>query len=252
MSGFFSDEGRPLLLAHRGASGSAPENTRAAFALAAEHHAEGIELDVQLSRDDHVVVMHDLTLTRTTGDTRQVDALSWPEMRSLDAGSWFAPRFAGEPVPDLEGVLQTVPRHWRINIELKKIARPAELARRVARVLAAAPAPERILCSSFDPETLRFLAAAAPNMPLGLIFYAWPAEEELMQWPVWCALHTLLTPEAVARAHSHNIHICSWTVNTVEEIAAQLRLGVDAVISNYPERFWEAIANLSAGEQKIS
>lgn len=246
MQGFFCHEGRPLLLAHRGASGEAPENTRAAFALAAEQQADGIELDVQLSRDDRVVVFHDQTLTRTTGDSRPVADLTWTELSALDAGSWFSERFAGEPIIDLEEVLLTVPRHWRLNIELKQIDRPAELARRVARLLETVAEPEHILCSSFDTETLRCLAAAAPHLQLGLIFYAWPAEEELLQWPVWCALHTLLTPEAVEQARRHDIRICSWTANTVAEITAQIRLGVDAVISNYPARFRDAIANLSA------
>src|SRR5262245_679720 len=106
-----------LVIAHRGASGTCPENTLAAFRRAVEVGADMIELDVQLTRDDAVVVMHDWTLDRTTDGSGAVGERALDELRPLDAGRWFAPEFAGERVPTLAAVLDAVP--IPINVELK-------------------------------------------------------------------------------------------------------------------------------------
>src|SRR5512143_199880 len=96
---------RPLILAHRGASRRAPENTMAAFRLAAELGADGVELDVQLSKDGEVVVMHDSRVDRTTDGHGRIRDLPLAELRALDAGGWYAPEFAGERIPTLAEVL---------------------------------------------------------------------------------------------------------------------------------------------------
>ena len=109
---------RPLILGHRGASAYAPENTLAAFRLAREQGADGIELDAKLSADGFVVVMHDTTVDRTTNGTGKVSALTYYELRQLDAGSWYNQKYRGEPIPTLEDVFSAVGRDLLVNVEL--------------------------------------------------------------------------------------------------------------------------------------
>jgi glycerophosphoryl diester phosphodiesterase len=110
---------RPLILAHRGASRIAPENTLVAFCLALEQGADGLELDVQLSRDGVPVVFHDSELSRTTDGRGRISEKTLAELRTLDAGKWFDPRFAGERIPTLEEVFEAFGDRALYNIELK-------------------------------------------------------------------------------------------------------------------------------------
>src|SRR6266496_640164 len=110
---------RPIVFAHRGASAHAPENTIAAFELALAQNADAIELDVKLTADGHVVVIHDSTVDRTTGSRGRVKDLSLAQLRSLDAGSFFSEKYRGEKIPTLEEVLEAVGKRTIINVELK-------------------------------------------------------------------------------------------------------------------------------------
>ena len=245
MERFFLKD-RPLMLAHRGASGHAPELTMAAFKMALEMESDGLELDVQLSKDQHLAIFHDAGLRRTTGREGLVAETSWKALQQFDAGSWFGPGFGDEKIPDLEQVLQFGPPDWRLNIELKKCPEPRRLARSVARLIRSQPQPGRIICTSFDWETLNFLAEEEPGIRLGLIFASvWPDEAWLDNWPVWSVEKSLLNPELVEKAHARGIRICAWTVNTLPEIEQQISLGVDAIITNYPDRFQTVMTNLS-------
>ena len=113
------DRSRPLVIAHRGASGSAPENTMAAFSLAVERGAEVVELDVQMTADGYPVVIHNATVNRTTDGTGLVREKTLAELQTLDAGSWFETRFAGERVPTLEEVVTWARGRVALAIEIK-------------------------------------------------------------------------------------------------------------------------------------
>ena len=115
---------RPVIFAHRGASALAPENTIAAFDLALEHHADAVELDVQLTADGHLVVIHDKSVARTTGGVGNVNTMHLEEIKALDAGSSFDARFRGEPVPTLEEVFERYGGKLYINVELKNETSP--------------------------------------------------------------------------------------------------------------------------------
>ena len=120
---------RPVIFAHRGASAHAPENTIAAFELALAQQADAIELDVKLSSDGYVVVHHDDTVDRTTNGNGRIKDLSLAQLRSLDAGSFFAEKFRGEKIPTLEDVFEAVGKRTFINVELtnsKKAANEPE------------------------------------------------------------------------------------------------------------------------------
>ena len=159
---------RPVIIAHRGSSASAPENTMVAFRLAVEEGAEMIELDVRMSRDGELVVHHDRWLGRTSNGRGRIIEHSLRELRRVDAGRWFGRSFAGEPIPLLEEVLAWLPPSIGLNVEVKTDGdrrRAVVIAPAVLRVLRASGAIDRILLSSFDHTFLQVAHSGTPCRP---------------------------------------------------------------------------------------
>jgi len=156
---------RPFLWAHRGASAQAPENTLAAFSAALESGADGLELDIHLTRDGVPVVIHDETLDRTTDGLGPVARASSRQLQKLDAGSWFSADFFDEPVPFLEDVLNTFGKQLRLNLELKDFR--AGMA--VLEMLGHYPAAD-IVVSSFDYKLLQSLRCMDKSLSLAVLF----------------------------------------------------------------------------------
>ncbi len=151
-----------MIVAHRGASYDAPENTLAAFRLAWEQEADGIEGDFRLTRDGHIVCLHDETTERTAGTNLDVAASTLAELQELDVGTWKGPEFAGERIPLLSDVIATVPAGKRIVIELKA---GSEIVVPLARVLAdSGLQPEQILVISFDEATIAAVKQQLPHL----------------------------------------------------------------------------------------
>ena len=160
---------RPLVLAHRGASAEAPENTLAAFRLAMEQGADGLELDVRRCASGEPVVIHDADTLRTSGAALRVADASLRELRALDAGAWKSPAFRGERIPTLDEVLRELPSSV-VNVELKSDGVPdAKLARAVAQVIRDRQAAARVIVSSFDPRLLAAFKVAAPEIAPGVL-----------------------------------------------------------------------------------
>src|SRR5256885_5747813 len=160
----FNRTGRPLLWAHRGASAEAPENTLAAFSLALAQDADGVELDAQRCASGEVVVVHDESLTRTTGLGTLVTDAPYSVIRTLDAGAWKSARFRGERIPLLAETLEAFPR--LVNVELKcDRADDRGLTAEVVRLVRAARAQDRVLPSSFNLGCLWRARARAPARP---------------------------------------------------------------------------------------
>lgn len=229
------------IIAHRGASGTCPENTLPAFRRAVEIGADMIELDVQLTADGHPVVIHDLTLPRTTSGRGAVRRRTLAEIAALDAGRWFAPRFADTRVPTLGAVLAeiTIP----INVELKA-AGDDGLERRTLEIVDAAGALGRVVFSSFDAESLRRLRALTREAELAVLWSgraygkALGLADRLGARSVHLRNDVAVT-DAVARVHEAGLSVRVWTVNTPEDFAFLTSAGVDGVFTDYPERFLE-------------
>ncbi len=256
---------RPLVIAHRGASGVAPENTLLAFHLAVEMGADMIELDVRCSRDGHLVVCHDPDVARTTNGHGQVHELDLDELRRLDAGYRYSLdgqhylfRGLGLRIPTLDEVLASLPPHLELNLEVKSPpgdGRTAE-GHRIAACLAARcrrePAlVERLLVSSFDMAVLRELRQMVPELRAGLCtlpFDPLLRQPERMREAGLTALHpadaALGTDAAslIEQAHRLGIAVNVWTVNSPERIAELATLGVDGIITDYPDRAIKALA----------
>lgn len=225
--------------AHRGASGYAPENTIPAFELALEQGADAFELDVQLTRDDHVVVIHDETLERTTTGAGWVADHSLDDLRTLDASAG-RDEYAGVRIPTLAEVFELVrDTPTRLNIELKN-SRMAYmgLEERVLELVASWGMADRVILSTFNHYSLRRLVALGATQPLGALY-----SEPL--WKPWAyasrlgatALHPSMAAtrrKIVDKSHEHGLAVHVWTVNEPDDVTRMIRLGVDAVITNYP------------------
>src|SRR5512133_1464710 len=161
--------GRPLVLGHRGASADAPENTLAAFRLAIEQGADGVELDAWRCATGEVVVHHDEDTRRVAGAALLVPDAPLPALRALDVGAWKGDRFRGERIPLLSEALEALPVAV-VNVELKSRGRDVRLAAAAARVLRAAGAEGRVIVSSFDWRLVVAFRGAAPEIPGGLLF----------------------------------------------------------------------------------
>ena len=247
MESYYLD--RPLNFAHRGASHEAPENTLAAFLLAGELGADGIELDVQLSKDGEVVVIHDFVLETTTNGQGPVRDRTLAELKELDAGSSYDPLFAGQRIPTLQEVIEAVGRHLLLNIEIKtKSARDDALAQAVVRIVEEHHLLDRIIVSSFNPLALRQVRNLNPWIPLGLLYA--PDLPRLLRRP-WS--RHLVRPEALhphhatvdkqyvdwARAQGYRIH--TWTVDDPGRMWQLMRQGVDIIITNQPDQLRQVL-----------
>jgi glycerophosphoryl diester phosphodiesterase len=227
---------RPFVLGHRGARHAAPENTLAAFDLARQEGADGVELDVRLDGSGRVIVLHDPTLTRVTGGTesRHAEDIPASDLARLDVGS-------GERVPLLADVLAWAKAHdQRVNIELKSdVRRRSLLLRRVAEVVKSVPLPA-VLCSSFHPYIVWWLSRHVPDLPRAWLVH--DKQRMLKYAPGWHMLganavhpaHVLASAERVAHLKRTGCVVNVWTVNSPARARELARNGVDAIISDVP------------------
>ncbi|UZN03226.1 glycerophosphodiester phosphodiesterase [Cellulomonas sp. S1-8] len=230
------------VVAHRGNSWVAPQNTLAAFEAAARGGAHCIELDVQLTSDGHVVVIHDDTLDATTTGSGWLKDTTLAEVRDLDAGSWFSPAYAGQRVPLLDEVIELLLRHPSLDLlcEVKGEWTPDE-AVRVTRPLRAAGLADRVVVQSFWPGTVGALRTADPDLRRGLllgdvgpdVLGLCAALDVVMANP-----HGLLLqqdPSLVARLHDAGLRVAVWTLDEPTDWAAAVALGVDEIITDRPD-----------------
>ncbi|MCC6765991.1 MAG: glycerophosphodiester phosphodiesterase [Deltaproteobacteria bacterium] len=230
-----------LAIAHRGASGRAPENTHAAFAAALALGAEAIELDCQLTADGELVVIHDETLDRTTEGHGPVGDRTWDELARLDAGGWFDPCYAGERIPRLADVLVQLRDRVLLNVEIKSARDVGTIEAKLAALVAHADAAEWVVVSSFHWDALRNLRAAAPWARLGVLCDADPRRGGLalaaeLRCEVVIPGRRWIDPGVVEEAHARGLDVWVWTVNEPGEMRRLLALGVDGLFSDWPER----------------
>jgi glycerophosphoryl diester phosphodiesterase len=292
MNPYLRGRARPVRVAnvgHRGAMGLRPENTLESFELAFDLGAHMVELDVHLSRDGHVVVIHDDTLARTTnGGARHVSELTLAELQALDAGRWFVDgleRAHLRPtdderrafldaaalsalasgrvrVPTLEQVLELARRRDRfVNVELKLIPRRyAGLPRAVVELVRRLKVEDRVLLSSFDHAALAETKRLAPELPTAALVVARLHDAaryvvEVLDGDAWnpgCVgeYDTLgfgseayatdgaraLDRAAIDAAHARGVSVHTWTANDLPRLKALVELGVDGIITDFPNR----------------
>lgn len=230
----------PFIWAHRGASSHAPENTLAAFAAAVASGADGLELDIHLSRDGVPVVIHDETLERTTDGCGAVTGMTLQQLQQLDAGSWFSVAFAGESIPTLEAVLDVFAGQLRLNLELKEF----RAGMTVLELLRQYPAAD-IVVSSFDCDLLTRLRTMDDNVSLAVLFDfgLWRRAVKIAKDLSACAFHPCshkVNRPMVYACTQAGIAVSVWTVDDVSVARSLIRAGVSGFFTNDPSTLSDA------------
>ena len=223
-------------IAHRGASAYAPENTVAAFDEAIRLGAAAVEFDVRLTADGIPVVLHDATLDRTTNGHGAVARRTWVELLRLDAGSWKHPRFAGTRIPTVEEALRAMDRRAIPVLELKTPLDP----QRLQRLLADHAVLDHAVVLSFQAPLLAKLHRCMRRLTLGLLANRWrPGLPRLCQQvdaQILALSYSALTRQRAQRVAGEKRRLWCYTVNDVAAIAACTAVGVEGVITDYPDR----------------
>lgn len=261
------DFGRPVVIAHQGGDGRRPSNTMAAFTYAVELGVDVLEMDIHSTKDGVLVTIHDATVDRTTNGTGRVQDYTFAELQTLDAGYHWPTlaeeslradrpfRGLGITIPSLEEVLISFP-DVPLNIEIKQqepsIVGPfCALLKKYERI-----GPNRVVVASFHPETITEFRNSCPDVPTAVVqnevitFFTlnklwlhpiWSPPAEAFQVPVRSAGLTVITPRFVQNLHKHGIVVHPWTINSELEMSQMLEMGVDGIITDYPDRLLETI-----------
>lgn len=234
-----------LAIAHRGASGHAPENTLAAFRRAVAQGVSFIETDLHLTRDAHFVAIHDGDVDRTTGGHGSIHTMTLAEARRLDAGSWFASEFAGERIPTLEEVLDFAHRHDVVfYLELKPSGFWGGEHALISALRDFDEIP-RVVIISFDPRILVSLREIEPTLMTGLLCdgqFERPCEKARQIGARQLAVRgDLITPQLIHEAHKYDLQVICWTINSPAHMRLLADAGVDGIMSDYPDRLLAAL-----------
>jgi len=231
-----------LVIAHRGASGHAPENTMAAFRLALKMGAKAMEFDVHQTLDHELVVAHDDDLKRCGRDKRRMRSIHWEgEAETIDVGSWFAPGFAGERMPLLGELYDLAPPPVELHLEIKHgSAVYPGIEERVVDFLHHRGALARTLISSFDHAALYSVRSLDEKVRLGYLLGLTTLKTAFKEMKELSAESLNLsarqaTARAVKAAHERGFKVLVYTVNTPMERDRLAKLGADGIFSNYPE-----------------
>lgn len=238
----------PRWVGHRGAGKLAPENTLAAFQLGASHGYRMFECDVKLSADGVPFLLHDATLERTSNGQGTAGLLSWDALSKLDAGSWRAPEFAGEPLLTLDALAGfCLDKGYLLNIEIKptpgdEAATGTAVAEAAARLWAGADVPP--LLTSFQPESLAAAQKAQPLLPRGLLvdkFESLPEGWLTVATRLGCVAivcnYRLWNADTVAQAKDAGFRTLSYTVNDEASAQQLIEWGTDAIITDRVDLF---------------
>jgi glycerophosphoryl diester phosphodiesterase len=228
----------PEIIAHRGFSSEAPENTISAVLAAIKAKADRVEIDVQLSQDGTVYLMHDRTLLRTTGVNNRLANLNDEEIEQLDAGSWFSSDFEGEKVPKLSDVLEVCKGKISLKIELKtQNGNEVRLAEAVIDDVKEADMSQNVMISSFSKNAIMTVRKLDKNIISGLIVSFLYGEYSGINYADGIIINqnflNLEQTNAIQRADKL---VYSWTPNSYEDLRAVNRLGVDGIITDFPQR----------------
>lgn len=240
---------KPRIIGHRGAALSAPENTLAGFCVAAARGVHWVEFDVRLSRDGRCILLHDDTLDRTTNGRGPASALSFAELRQLDAGGWFGPDFVGQPVPSLEETIDLLAKlELGAVVELKPTPGSEAATGRAAAAVLAERWPQSLpppLLSSFKPAALAAARETAPQLQRALLVGAVPRDWQRQMAALDCTmLHAdqrKLDRKAVEAVGEAQVPLFAYTVNVPARARELFSWGVAAVFSDCPDRLADGL-----------
>jgi glycerophosphoryl diester phosphodiesterase len=234
-----------IKVAHRGASGNYPENTRLAFTKAIEARVDMVELDCQLSQDGHVVVFHDERLKRTAGVRGKVNGKSLAQLKKLDIGQWRKKAYKGERILTLEEVLETLVGTVDLCLDIKHFPdSPQGIELKLLFTLSHYDYLDRTIFSSFDYRCLARVRELAPESRIGVLYGTASKGDpfEAARWLDAESIHVqkeCVTHEFLDKAWEDGLDVHVWTVNEVRDMEKFASLGVQGLISDCPEKFWK-------------
>ena len=233
-----------IRIAHRGASGGAPENTLAAFKKAIEIGVDAVELDLHGTAGGEIVAIHDATLDRTTNMSGPIKQTTLKAIKRADAGAWFNPEFTGESVPTLAEALACITDDAIAVLEIKD----GPIAEAVVQKICEMHLLERTVIISFHASVLKTVRSLEPRIPTGWLIgssngYTHPIQLCQHLSALGSSLlnvnHQLITEEFAYEVRRRGIALWSWTVDDIERMRQMCAFGVQGITSNYPERFSE-------------
>lgn len=224
------------VIAHRGGAAHAPENTVAALERAIEFGAPWAELDLRMTRDGVVVVLHDEDLLRTAGLEKAVCQMDFEQLRRVDVGGWFSSDYAGELVPTLEEVLELAKGKISLLLELKHTTQPQMMLQRVMEQIRGKDMEEMCLLGSAELELLAQSKELAPEVKTIYIGQMWRNDlQEFSYLDGYSICLSELTREDVVQAHLSEREIYTWTVNELWEMERAMLLGADGLVTDNPK-----------------
>lgn len=225
------------IIAHRGASAYEPENTCRAVKRALEMGVDAVEVDVRLSKDGHIVVIHDATVDRTTDEKGRVADMTREELRSLDAGR-------GESIPTLNEILKLVAGRAELVIEIKVSAAEADVIDAVKE----ARFEDRVTITSFVHPIVKRVKELEPGIRTGVIFYGRPVRISRLAIDatadVLCPHYTYVDVGMVREAKEQGLRIYPWTVNQPDDMRRLIDMEVDGIVTNKPDALKSVISSL--------
>jgi glycerophosphoryl diester phosphodiesterase len=239
-------EKRSLVFGHRGARGDTPMNTIPAFEMALQQGADGVELDVHLSRDGYPIILHDFTVDSTTDGSGRAADMTLAQLKELDAGGWYGEAFRATRIPTLDEVFEAVGQQLIINVEIKSNSwKTTGCEQVVADRIRQFGLESRVVISSFDPMALRRFRHIMPEVPIGYLY------ERATRWlrPLMLGLqhearhphYTMIDRRFMAWAKGKGYRVHTWTVNEAEQARRLHDLGVDILITDHPGMIRKAL-----------
>lgn len=229
------------IIAHRGSSSAAPENTIAAFDLAVKQRADYIELDVQMTMDQHVVVIHDDTVDRTTNGSGLVKGYTLDQLKKLDAGSWFGHSYGNERIPTLQDILERYSKRIGILIELKHPKRQIGIEKAVADIINKFAYSRHIMVQSFDETALQRMKAYAPSLRTAFIIKPSMLKMAKSSLAVYSSFadclnikKTMMNRCWIDRIHSFGMDVFIWTVKDQKTADRIKKYPIDGVVTDHP------------------
>ena len=239
--------GRTLVFGHRGAMAYAPMNTLQAFELAYEQGADGIEFDVHRTKDGQLAIVHDFTVDETTDGTGNVTEMTLPQLKELDAGSWFSDEFRNARIPTLEETIETVGQKLFLNIEIKSMP-PQDngVEALIAECIQHHAIQDRVFVSSFNPLALKRFKKLLPDVPIGYLYmpgnlteiHAWMSDTDHEAHHPY---YKQIDADYMQWAKKHDYIVNTWTVNDLDKAKELRDLGVNGIITNTPDKVIETL-----------
>ena len=241
------------VMAHRGASTEAPENTMAAFQKAIDDMADYIELDVQLTNNGEVIVMHDSNAYRTTGVDANIVNMTYKEVKTLDAGSWFSDEYVGENVPSLKEVLELTQGKIKLNIELKPADNGTALAKNTVRLIEKYNMVNDCVITSFSESALKAVKTYNQEIKVGYILSAAYGDfYDMKNVDFFSVNAAFLSKRTIDAIHNSGKRVYAWTVNNKESIKNLTNKGADGIITDNPVLARETIYSRDTSETIIN